>query len=282
MISKKINQWNKNAFFCFLFLILFCSPNAFANIFSRIVDRILPPHQDNSGDWIDSFLESGGFEDHRRRQMKMNPGYDLDGRPGPIDLLAESDPHGLVEKHLPAVKSITHEEITGVLNVHGVSLESGSREEVYERFRDVFTRKKGVLDLIRRNSKIRNGYKYKVFGLWWLDPDFRRVIFESMTEEHIDSVNVLFKWWDEAKAVGAESRLKDFTESSLKKVGISLDEFMGLRLRPSGEGQYYLDPRMVSHPFLRAFLYTIRESEDFFDEWMKILSRPDAVGKDIT
>ena len=247
--------------------------------FSTIARKFL--NRDHKGDYVDHFVESGDFEEYLNRWRKENPGYDLSGHAGPMELLAESDPHVLVKKHLPSVKKATHDEITGVLEVHGVSLESGSREEVFEKFRDLFTRKKGIMEPLRRDRRIRNGYKGKVFGLWWLDPDFRKVIFESMTEEHIDNVYDFFKWWDEAKATGMESRLKDFTESSLRKVGFSLDEFMGL-LRPSDEGQHYLDPRMLSHPFLRTTFEATNENDNLVDEWLEILSRPNAVGKDIT
>ena len=253
-------MWHKNILFSICFL--FFPSQAFAINPAKLLEGIHDLHLK----WM-----GRDTEDHLTdNYMKQNPGGDY---VGPLDSLYRLSPESLTRHHLPAVKSITHREVSSALEARLIPLGDGSREEVFESFSDFFT----------KGTKDSHEYEPRIFGLWWLDPDFRRILFESMTEEHIDNVDVFFKWWNEARVVGVESRLKDFTESSLRKMGVSIEEFMGLG-KQTDETDPHLVKQINSNPFLGTVLKATGENEHFIDSWLETLSEmssssPNAVGK---
>ncbi len=70
-------------------------------------------------------------------------------------------------------------------------------------------------------------YKKLIFEEWWEVDDFREVMFPALLSDDLvgkfgNPVN-LIKWSREARFVGAEYKLRDFTLSSFKRCGISME-----------------------------------------------------------
>ena len=99
--------------------------------------------------------------------------------------------------------------------------EDATRQEIFEYFGNVFKR-------TEKGTSSHTIYTEAIFDSLWEDNEFRGIIFDSITKEDLYKPDFLLKWWEEAKAVGAESRLVEYTHLSLTKIRLEKepDQFL--------------------------------------------------------
>ena len=83
--------------------------------------------------------------------------------------------------------------------------------------------------------------KHLVFNTLWKDREFRGFIFDSITKRDLTEPDYLLKWWGEAKVVGAESRLVEYTDLSLTKFRLEqeIDPFMRAAMKAAREDRNF-------------------------------------------
>lgn len=124
--------------------------------------------------------------------------------------------------------------------------ENGYREEVFTYIRDRLTNTKNVA--YHESSE--------VLLKWWDSRDFRNIVFDSITKNHLKDSKLVLKWWDEAKAVGVNSRLGEYISSSFGNLGEFSD----------GDEIWRI---IDGNPFLKAVFNAVKEvseDSDFFKE----------------
>ena len=119
-------------------------------------------------------------------------------------------------------------------------LEDATDQEILDFFKSVFERTETNSGPFY-NISAHNGYKALVFGTIWKDREFRGFIFDSITKRDLTEPDYLLKWWEEAKVVGAESRLVEYTEASLAQIrlGQPPDSFMEAALKAARENRNF-------------------------------------------
>ena len=143
----------------------------------------------------------------------------------------------------------TVEYIKATLRFHNddLFLEDATDQEILDFFRSVFERTESKSGPFY-NTRAHNAYKALVFSTLWKDREFRGFIFDSITKRDLTEPDYLLKWWEEAKAVGAESRLVEYTVYSLTKFKL----------------------KQEIDPFMRVAIKAAREDRNFEKEWFPI------------
>ncbi len=121
--------------------------------------------------------------------------------------------------------------------------ENATRQDVLEGFREAYIQAAADTRIAPQSDSLYDHYRdYPGAGLydyyrglifrdeWWEVDDFREIMFpillkEDLVGKHGNPVN-LMKWLREARLMGVEGRLSDFTLSSFRKYGISMEDII--------------------------------------------------------